>query len=166
MEVLSLKPSHLGMRAPSRRKGRGETPHILHGISSPGWRRMWRQSSCDEGRAHSAHPAPCTACSHPTLLLTKQVGELRTSALIPPSCLCSATALITQCCYHCTTFPPAVTQQKPPRRRPRMMHRVLIFQNPTGTNMQLYSSVMQHRIGGWGGAGVLTPASGEHFPAE
>jgi len=63
-------------------------------------------------------------------------------------------------------FPPAVTQQKLPRRRPRMMHRVLIFQNPTGTNMQLYSSVMQHRIGGWGGAGVLTPASGEHFPAE
>ena len=105
VEVLSLKPSHLGMHAPSRSKGRGETPQILHGISSPGWRRMWRQSSCDEGRAHSAHPAPCTACSPPTLLLTKQVGELRTSALIPPSCLCSAIALITQCCSHCTTSP-------------------------------------------------------------
>jgi len=65
----------------------------------------------------------------------------------------------------CTTFPPVVTPQNLPHRHRGIIHWVLIFQNPTGTNMQLYSSVMQHRIGSRGGDRVTASDSGESFPA-
>lgn len=64
-----------------------------------------------------------------------------------------------------TTFSPVVTPQNLPHRHRGIIHWVLIFQNPTGTNMQLYSSVVQRRIGSRGGDRATAPASAESFPA-
>lgn len=67
---------------------------------------------------------------------------------------------------HCTASPPAATQQKLPQRRRGIRRRPRIFQSPTGTNLQLYSSAMQHHIGSRGGDRATAWGSGGSFPAE
>lgn len=66
---------------------------------------------------------------------------------------------------HCTTSPPATTQQKLPQRRHGIRRRPRILQSPTGTNLQLYSSAMQHRIGSRGGDGATLGLRG-NFPCR
>lgn len=97
-------------------KREGKTPnfcmvlHLLDGGGCGGKAAVMRAGLVLRTQLHAQHAAT-PLCSWPC--------RLRTSALIPPSCLCSAIALITQCCSHLHNFPPCSHAAEAAAQTPR-----------------------------------------------